>query len=135
MCIRDRLFTRACAASDPEGCYQLALGWGDAASRAANYKTACDGGHARACNDLGYRYDMGDGVAKDEVHARALYEKACAAGDAMACGNLGIDLRDGIGGPKDVARGAQIFLKGCDGGHLKSCARLAEMHDSGEGAT
>jgi uncharacterized protein len=134
---RDRartLFAKACAQRDPEGCYQLARAWGDEASRVANYRIACDGGHAQACNNLAYRYERGEGVEPDPARARSLYQRGCDGGSAMACSNLGVSVKDGIGGPKDVARAAALFRSACDAGHPAACTYLGLLHESGEGA-
>lgn len=127
------LFDRACLKKDPEGCYQLALGWGNDAEKLENYANACDAGWAEACTNLGARYGNGKGVTADPVRARELAEKACKGGDSMGCANLGLYLRDGMGGPKDLPRAATVLRQACDASEGPACNRLASMYDNGTG--
>jgi TPR repeat protein len=126
-------FERACAQKHPEGCYQLALGWGDDQSRVANYRIACEANHALACTNLGARYGKGKGVTADPGRARELADKACKLGDSMGCSNLGMYMRDGTGGPKDMPKAIELSRKACDDGEGPACERLAEIYDEGNG--
>ena len=128
-------FEKACEKKDPQGCYELALGWGDDQSRIANYTIACDANIPKACTNLGFRYGKGRGVSADLGRARELAEKACKLGDSMGCSNLGLYLRDGKGGPKDLDRAVTLSRKACDDGEGPACDRLAEMYDTGNGVT
>ena len=123
----------ACAEKDPQGCYELALSWGDETSKVARYTIACDANLYAACANLGVKYNHGQGVTADPVRARELAEKACTGGDTVGCANLGSYLRTGNGGPKDLDRAVKLSRQACDGNNGQSCARLAEMHRSGEG--
>jgi TPR repeat protein len=40
------------------------------------------------CNNLGWLYANGYGVAKDYAQARSLYQKACNGGIEQACTSL-----------------------------------------------
>src|SRR5262249_22466580 len=74
--------------------------------------TACDGGDATACTELGNLLMLVD----DPGRAANLYTKACNAGDAKGCMYLGALRVRGNGVPKDEARGATLLAKACDGG-------------------
>ena len=54
------------------------------------FKKVCDGGHMRGCGSLGFMYDNGNGVEKNEQKAAELYKKACDGGEMNACRSLGI---------------------------------------------
>jgi TPR repeat protein len=128
-------FERACAKKHPEGCYQLALGWGDEPSRVANFRIACDANHAAACRILGLSYFDGEGVTADPVMARTLADKACELGNANGCIELAEYLRDGTGGPKQPSRSIDLLRKACDDNKPVGCADLAEMYNNGNGVT
>jgi len=124
-------FQRACIKKDPEGCYLLAVSFKE--DIIASYTTACDGGWAWACTNLGVQYAQGKGVAADPERARALAEKACKLEDSMACSNLGMYLMNGSGGPKDLPRAITLSRGACDADEGEACARLAQMYDEGNG--
>lgn len=54
------------------------------------YTKACDGGVMEECNNLGFMYDMGDGVKQDKQKAKELFSKACDAGLNNGCENYRI---------------------------------------------
>ena len=54
------------------------------------YKKACDGGNMSGCGNLGFMYEYGNGVEKNEQKAAELYKKACDGGDMNGCRNLDI---------------------------------------------
>ena len=53
--------------------------------RAAEFRKACDGGHAQGCSNLGVAYHKGEGVAKNAKRAATLFRKACRGGVTRAC--------------------------------------------------
>ena len=52
---------------------------------AREFTTACDGGIALACSNVGFMYKTGDGVVRDEVRALGYLTRACSLGMAQAC--------------------------------------------------
>ncbi len=79
----------------PEGCYK----YGNAlinyrpdkyGAGIKMYKKAANGNYAPALFNLGYCYEKGSGVKKDEKRAHELYNRAAALGDTDAALRLGI---------------------------------------------
>lgn len=83
-------------------------------------RKAAEGGNTDAEAELGWRYDVGDGVERDS--AKALYWFRCAAVQAPNLGGagqgrngLGIHYLDGDGVPKDYVQAYMWFsLAGAD---------------------
>jgi len=84
--------------------------------------TDCEGGEAKACDDLGWRYAKGLGVPKDKRRAATLFEQACTGGYAVGCRNLGVLYAQGLGVPKDERRAATLYEQACTAGISKACA-------------
>ena len=96
----------------------------DYATARRNWQSACDGGNALGCTNLGFLYEKGLGVTQDYGQARVLYQKGCDGGDANACSNLGNLIYQGRGGPRDIAAGRALLEKGCRAGNQWGCDRL-----------
>ena len=103
------------------------------AEAAPLYDRACVGGSAFSCSRLGYFYNLGQGVEKDDSHAVALYSKACDGRDASGCGNLGDMYRNGQGVGKDDSRAVTFYFKGCELGNDNACGNVGLMFDNGHG--
>lgn len=91
------------------------------------FQKGCDGGDANSCNNLGVRYEYGDGVAKDVSRAVQLYQKTCDGGNALGCNNLGHMYEQGLGVAKSNVLAAQFFHKGCDLGNSDACANVVDV--------
>jgi TPR repeat protein len=89
-------------------------------------------GNAAACNTLGGKYLMGNGVKLNFATAVMLYKKACDGGNADGCGNLGEAYFYGWGVTKDKAIAAPLYKKACDGGNLNGCITLGQMNMMGD---
>ena len=72
------------------------------------FQLAAAQGYTGAQNNLGYMFDNGQGVAKDDVEAVRLYRLAAAQGVAAAQYNLGIMFDDGRGVAKDDAEAVRL---------------------------
>lgn len=95
---------------------------------------ACEGGEVRACTGLGYAYEEGRGVQRDEKLALACFKKACDAGRAAGCDALGRSYLEGsLGNPQDYGQAAALFIKACDGRWADGCNRLGTLCESGRG--
>jgi eukaryotic-like serine/threonine-protein kinase len=103
------------------------------AEAAELFKQACSGGNASSCNQLGFMYREGQGVAKDYSRAFELFSRACNIGGTGGCDNLGILYDKGWGIPQDSVRAAAIFLKACDGGGGNACTNLGVLYLEGRG--
>jgi TPR repeat protein len=115
-----------------------AAAWALAVSSAASRdldatRRDCDAGRAADCQELGRRYESGEGVAADLSRAIELYERACKAGSAAGCWSSGMHHHYGSGVPKDPARAAVFYEKACDGGDSVGCAHLARLYETGSG--
>ena len=76
-----------------------------------------------ACNNLGFNYGNGHGVAKDLDRANALYKQACDGGNMRGCSNLGFNYDNGHGVAKDLDRAnARLYKQACDGGNMRAAS-------------
>ena len=97
------------------------------------YRKACDGGNGSACTNLGYMYERGLGVDKDERSAATLYRRGCDANDAQGCTNLALLYFQGRGVESDQHRAAELDQRGCAGGSASGCANLGTIYWKGSG--
>ena len=87
------ILTRACRQGWAAGCGSLAAfylqGGGpvpvDKSRAAVMWEQACADGHGRSCSNVGFMYNVGDGVPKDSTKALAYLKKSCDLGFASAC--------------------------------------------------
>ena len=82
----------------------------DLGKAAELYQKAADQGNADAQVNLGWLYQMGEGVPKDLRKAAELYQKAADQGNARAQFNLGWLYENGWGVPKDLEK-QHSFIK------------------------
>ena len=76
------------------------------------------------CSNLGFMYNNGNGVEKNEQKAAELYKKACNGGEMNGCYNLGLMYADGNGVEKDLSKAVELFKKACNGGNMHGCRGL-----------
>ncbi len=124
---------RACEANDGDACFALFCAAADPLTQVELARAGCRVQHPAACNDLGFRYDHGQGVDEDLPRARALFQQSCELGDGAGCNNLGIVLATGRGGPKDLVRSVDVYRRGCDLGASVACTHLGRAYDKGTG--
>lgn len=134
-------FARRCEGGDGESCHQLAVlfakgyGEGESAELALEYhRRGCAAARpsATACNDLGYAYQKGRGVAQDIPRGAALYVQACELGSILACNNAGVVYHGGLGVPRDPARALALFTRACGRLLASACNNLGRMVEHGE---
>src|SRR5690349_14722015 len=92
-------YEKACEKDDAYGCVQLAIMYIRGTGVAVDDKLAstlltkgCEElKYDNACSNLGYLYDTGRGVWKDQAKANELYQRACDGDDAdgYGCSALG----------------------------------------------
>jgi TPR repeat protein len=99
----------------------------------AELRIRCEQGVAAACNDLGFLYFEGRGLAKDAWKAKDFYGLACQGGDALGCLNLALMYLNGEGIPKDAGLAAGLFQRACERGEVAACANLGLLYQSGRG--
>lgn len=92
-----------------------------------------DPNYGADCNNMGYRYQYGEGVKQDYALAAQLYQKACDVGVAIGCNNIGNFYRVGHGVSREYSKAVVLFQKACDGGDLGGCTNLGWMYDRAEG--
>jgi uncharacterized protein len=83
----------------------------DKARAAKFFATACAGGNANGCYNLGLFYDDGTGVARNLTTAASYYVKACDAGSAGGCYNAGVAHDRGDGVPQSIDRAIGYYRR------------------------
>src|ERR1051326_5820390 len=99
------------------------------------YRRAAEQGHAVAQYELGFCYESGQGVTKDEVEAVRWYRKAAEQGHAAAQNNVGVRYDSGQGVAKDEMEAARWFRKAADQGYAVAQFNLAMCYNNGLGVT
>ena len=99
------------------------------------YQKAADQGDARGQCTLGYCFEFGKGVTKDEVDAVKWYRKAADQGDAQGQCNLGTCFALGKGVTKDEVEAVKWYRKAADRGYARGQWTLGYCLESGKGVT
>jgi TPR repeat protein len=134
------LFQRACSDGEPIACYHLGLWYVSNEAPVKNpalavqYQLrACDGEHGEACTTVGFAYEDGVGVPKDEARARAYYSKGCQRNSSVACFNMAVFEQTGrIGGTPNVSNAAIFYEKACDLDTAEGCYWLGRLLRDGK---
>jgi TPR repeat protein len=98
-------------------------------------QSAADKGYAPAQNELGLRFQKGQGVAVDLAAALKWYEFASKQSHVPAYVNLGLLLVKGEGGAQDFKRAAELFQKAADAGDGWGFNNLGSMYEMGWGVS
>ena len=87
-----------CNNGDTQKCYELAQENAGFLEATGYYNKACEGGHAKACNELAQIYELGNrAVQKDVELAKKYYKLACKNGISDACEvNKEVDRRNKV---------------------------------------
>ena len=96
-------------------------------------KKSCSLNNGKGCNDLGIRYEKGEGVTKDKSKAVAFYKKACDLKFSYGCNNLGTNYYYGQGVSKDLSKSVEFYKKACDLKNGLGCNYLGTRYYYGEG--
>lgn len=91
-------------------------------------------GEAEAEYDLGFRYEIGNGVSRDDVQAIAMYRRAAEHGFAAAQFRLGYRYANGLGVSRDDDQAALWFRKAANQGDAAAQMNLAVLLYRGAGA-
>ena len=89
--------------------------------------TQCQRGNAIACSNLGYAYEMGNGVTQDDFKAVELYRKACDGKSATGCSNLGLMYANGTGVKQSVEDALTFYGRACDLKEKLGCENYARL--------
>jgi TPR repeat protein len=99
-----------------------------------DFQTACDGGNAWGCNDLGVEYQEGKGTGRNLTKAYEAFKKACDIGGVQApCATMANMLESGEGVAKDLPKARAVFQTACDAHLQAGCLGVAMMLVLGEG--
>ncbi|MEM6681536.1 MAG: tetratricopeptide repeat protein [Pseudomonadota bacterium] len=125
---------RACLGGATEECIGLGLQTYEITPEkaAAYWQSACDGGVADACSNLGVLYRDGQGVSQDPDRAAMLHQRACDRGSMTGCTNLGEMYANGYGVSKDTVIAGELFQRACSGGVYFACHNLGVLYLAGE---
>lgn len=118
--------SESAAATPPSASESAAAAPPEAPRILAMRKSCEEDGDAMECFTLGYMFDKGKDVPRDEARGAALYQKACDTGFGPSCFNLGNMFTDGRGVAKDATRALALYRKACDGGVKPACDRLKD---------
>ncbi len=97
------------------------------------FNLACEGGHARACYDIGAMIASGKVAARQPETAAKFYERACKMGDKLGCYALAYAHQTGAGAVKDEARAYELYKNACELGLAKGCNEAGYMSERGMG--
>ena len=95
------------------------------------YKKGAKQGDADAQYNLGYMYENGDGVERDDNIAAEWYEKAAAQGHAKAQNNLAFLYRKGYGVPQDIDKAIELYEKSARQGCATAQRNLGYLYKYG----
>ena len=103
------------------------------ASDLDSLKAAAEQGDATAQLNLGYMYDIGEGVPENDVEAVRWYRMAAEQGDATAQLNLGNLYANGEGVPENYIEAVRWYRMAAEQGDATAQFNLGYMYDTGEG--
>jgi len=92
-----------------------------------------EAGEAEAAYELGFAYDIGDGVARDSQAALRWYRSAAEKGHALGALNAGVLYDSGTGVERDAATAAVWYRRAADEGNGRAAYNLAQLYETGEG--
>ncbi len=90
-------------------------------------------GHVRAQLQIGYQYELGEGVKQSAEEAVKWFRKAAEQGDAASQSNLGDMYEDGKGVREDWPEAAKWYRQSADGGNANGQFRLGRAYQFGIG--
>ncbi len=128
---------------DGENTYQLSIHYKNGTSGISKHlgrsaelnQLACDHKHANSCVDLGFNYERGQGVLKDDKLAIKYYKKACKLEAGLGCNNLAIAHRNGLGTKASDKKAVEFFKRSCKLNYMGGCNNLGFMYEKGRGVT
>ena len=78
---------------------------------------------------VGYFFEKGKGVSKDEKEALKWYTKAAEQGDAYSQWRLGYFFEEGKGVPKDEKEALKWYTKAAEQGHAESTQKTKFINE------
>jgi TPR repeat protein len=109
--------------------------WADEAQEKqfAATKAEAEKGDVEAQNKLGYFYNTGTGVKKDDAEAVKWYRKAAEQGHTNAQFSLGVMYQEGEGVEKDPSEALKWYRSAAEQGFGKAQCNLGGMYEEGKG--
>ncbi|CAB4397289.1 unnamed protein product [Rhizophagus irregularis] len=98
-----------------------------------SYLKSSKEGNSCAQNNLGYCYQYGIGIEKDDIEAFKYYLKAAKGGSSDAENNLGDCYKNGIGISKDENKAFEWYAKAAKGGNSDAENNLSICYINGIG--
>jgi TPR repeat protein len=95
------------------------------------YKAAAEGGNMNAQMAIGWKYESGEGVARNDTAALGWYLRAAERGHSNASNNIGALINAGRGVPRNPARALSWFLRGAQLGNPRSFENIASFYENG----
>ena len=99
------------------------------------YRKSAEQGDADGQASLGYMYNNGHGVAKDDAEAIKWYRKSAEQNNAVGQVNLGYMYRNGYGVAQDYAEAAKWYRKSAEQGNNVAQRNLGILYENGYGVT
>ena len=99
------------------------------------YHIAAERGNTDAMNDIGFMYERGLGVTKDDAEATKWYRKAAEQGHAGGQLNLGYMYEKGYGVTKDNAEAVKWYRKAAEQGDAIAQCNLGICYQYGRGVS
>ena len=99
------------------------------------YLEAAEQGYAPAQCNLGYMYQLGEGVFKDKAKAVEWYTKSAEQGNAGAQFNLGLMYEYGEGVSQDKVKAVELYTKSAEQGNVAAQCNLGYMYSNGLGVS
>ena len=96
-------------------------------------RNSAEQGDASAQAQIGYRYEIGQGVPQDYAEALKWYQKAAAQGNAYGEYDLGVLYDHGHGVPQDYAEALKWYQQAADQGNALGEHGLGVLYDNGHG--
>lgn len=127
-----------CTINDTKNCFLMANSkykQNDFNKAFEYYKISCDyENNKKACNNLAYMYQNGQGNSQNMYQAFSYFSKACDYfnGSQNACRALGYSHHEALGTSKNLKFAATIYQNTCDKNDFESCHNLALMNLKGE---
>jgi hypothetical protein len=97
------------------------------------YMKAAEEGNLDAQTNIGFHYQNGIGIPKDENKAFQWYMKAAKGGNIDAQNNLGDCYRNGIGVLKNDNKSFEWYMKAAEGGNLNAQTNIGYYYENGIG--
>ena len=84
---------------------------------------------------VGYMFEKGEGVTKNEVEAVQWYQLAADKGNVYSQNKLGLMFLNSTGVAQDLAEAVKFFRLAADQGNLDAQYNLGKMFENGQGVT